>query len=381
VERPVGDESVELGWESLLSDGRVESDFGRDDWVASEEARVVEELVVVVLALSANDKVELEDWVRHIELDVLEVRLVLSILVLDDDRVERSEGELVTLLRVDEHAHNEERGRDVRGSNLGLRGGVENLDVWARNNDEALEVLDTEGDVHVRVQHGGRGNGLSRGAGVEKWDWNIVLGLLLRSVDELVTSIVFANHLEEALTGLSRNLLPNIKVIRGDDVDGLLVQENRNRLRESLSSGIHPVRPQRTSVHVLVANVLRELVRALVNLSKVIVNSRLYRLRLRSSAWIGERLEKRIVLTRARLVALLGNREAATPRSLHGLQTRTRVNDKRLVKIIRNISNLGSQVKSAESNSRVKAERNPLKRKRSKRSETLAPERECCLII
>ncbi len=151
VECPVGNKSVELGWESLLSDGGVESDLGGDDWVSSEESRVVEELVVVELALSSDDKVEFEDWVGHVELDVLEVRLVLSVLVLDDDGVEWGEGELVTFLGVDEDAHDEERGGDVGWGDFCLGGGVENLDVWSRDDDESLEVLDTEGDVHVCV--------------------------------------------------------------------------------------------------------------------------------------------------------------------------------------------------------------------------------------
>lgn len=382
MECPVGDESVESRWESLLSDGGVESDLCRDDWVSSEESRVIEELVVVVLALSSDDKVELEDWMGHVELDVLEVGLVLSVLVLDDDGVEWRKRELVSFLGVYEDAHDEERGGDIGGGDFSLGSGVKDLDVWSRDDDESLEVLDTEGDVHVGEEHGRGGDGLSWRSGVEERDWHIVLGLFLGSVDEFVSGVVFADHLEESFAWLSRDFLPDVEVIGGDDVDGLLVEENGNGLGKSLSSGIHPVSPEWSRIDILGALIrLGKLVGALVHLGEVVVDSRLDSLGLGTSTWIRKRLEECIVLAGACLVAVLGDGESASSSTSHGAKTWSRVDHKGLVQVVGDFTDVGSQVKSSKSDGGVEAERDPLKRKWSEGSETLSPESERCLVV
>jgi len=275
------------------------------DWIASEETGKVEIVVIVKVALSSNEKVEFEDWMRKVELDVLEVRLVLSVLVLGDDSVHWRDGELITFLGINEDASDEERCVDIVLGDFGSGGGGEDLDVWSRNLDESLEVLDAENNVHVRVQESSGGHGLSWSSGVEEWEWHIVVLRFLGGKNTLFESVVFTDHLEETLTWLSSEFFGHVEVVTGDDIDGLLVEENGSGFGESLSSGIDPSSPEWSARNIVRAVLSSVLVRALVNLSKVGIDTRLNGLGIGLCARIGKRLEIGLVFARASLFAFL----------------------------------------------------------------------------
>lgn len=221
----------------------VEAEVDALDGVASPLARVVEVVVLQLLASTTNAPDEFDDGVIEVELDAdlagtgadgVELELV-------DELLEGAGGETIALLDVEVDVGGFDAGAEVVGGDLLTISGLYDHEVVGGHLDALLEVLELDVDLDTVELEGDEREGVSGGEGEPEGEWDVEASVLLGVRDELGDGPTLADHLFESLSGLSGELFPHVEEVVGEGVDDLASDDQARAANQELSDGVGPV--------------------------------------------------------------------------------------------------------------------------------------------
>ena len=316
VELPRLHQAVVGGLATLLANRRVEADLRRGDRILAQQARVVEPVVGVGLALALHNPDELNHGVRELETHVVEARAEREVLVLSDQRVERGNCELVALLHVEVDVAQINPRVEVADGDVVTRGAVHNRKLLIAHNDHVAELLEAHCDFGLRVKHRHCRQGLAGAGSEEERQRHVQVARLLRVVDQILTAVSLANHLGEALARLAGELLPDVEHIRIERVDNLVADDDGRLLDQELTNGVRPVRPVALLIRAD-TSVAAKFVARLVDAIQVVVDTAL-ELSIAAQSLVRVGAEHGIILLRACIRAIGGGGKHATTATRRG---------------------------------------------------------------
>jgi len=227
----------------------VENKLDLVDGVAVVHAGVVEVVVDFILATTAHGPDELDHGVIEVNCNMgLGRRSHGHSEALDGIHklLKAGGGEAITLGTVQVDVEALEVYGDV-GVDDGAAGGtIENTGGIAtkqgrRDLDAALERGELADDLHGVELEGDQGQGISGVVGKPEGKGNVEGTGVLGVGHELGHGESLANHLEEALAGLARQLFPHEEIVVVHGVDDLATNDDTDALRHKLANSIDPV--------------------------------------------------------------------------------------------------------------------------------------------
>ncbi len=254
VDARVGDVGVELVGLHEAEVGRVahgdtlggvEHQAGGDQGVLAQDARVVEPVVGVGLALAADGPDELNARVGKGQLNTADARVEVGVQGrhLGGELLKPGGRKAVTLQRVEVHLGGVQvHHQVVLGQHAGAVA-LDDLNVGAGHDDAVLQGLELHPD---RGRGHGHGHQRERVTGrlceVEGQGHPQLAGLVREGL-QIFQTVELTNHLGQALAGLAAQLLPHEQVVVVQRVHGLLVDLELRFADEELADSVRPSGP------------------------------------------------------------------------------------------------------------------------------------------
>ena len=254
----------------------VEVERGGDDRVPAVDARPVEPVVALLLALAAHGPHELDDGVVEIELetDLRIAGLHLERLVLDDEHFIVSGGKAIALDGVQVHVGGLEARRKVVGREAARGGAVLDDDVGAGHDDAALEALEVDVNLDaVELQRGERKR-LARMLSEPEREGDVESAAGARVNDKLRARVPLANHLGETTARLAGELLPHEEEIVVKGVDCGATDDDARGADEELADVVCPVSPDAVELGAEGAGAVLGLLAALERCARAVLVAR-----------------------------------------------------------------------------------------------------------
>ena len=206
------------------------------------------EIVPVVgefVGFATDSPEKLNDWVIEVELHAdlrvgrsLHVRLGLG----DENLIVRGR-KAIALDRVQVHVRRLEVRRKIVGSQAASSCAVLDRDVVRRDDDASVKLLKVDLQHDTMELQGRQSECLARMLREPERKGYPKCSLLTRVTDKLTAGKALANHLREAFSGLSGELLPHEEEVVVQGVDGRPTDDDTRALHEELADVVRPVRP------------------------------------------------------------------------------------------------------------------------------------------
>ena len=229
----------------LLAGGGVEVDLNGDQGLLPGNAGVVEPVVALLLALSADRPDELNDAEGEVQGDAGSGAAHGGVQGggLGDELLEPGGGEAVTLQHVQEDLRAVHGRADVAGIQGAAAVALHHLHVGGGHDHAVLQLLELHHQLGASEHDGHQGQGIAGGLGEVEGQGHVQGAGGIGGGNEVVTAVVLTNHLGQALAGLAGQLLPHEQVVIVQGVNGLGADDQGRAPDDELADGIHPVSP------------------------------------------------------------------------------------------------------------------------------------------
>jgi len=221
----------------------VQAQADTHDRIAVLVAREVKGVVGRGLALTLDCPQELQSGVIKVELCLHSAALGSSreLLHLRNKLLEGTHGESITFLHIKVNISGIKNSIQVLVvDRLAVRAS-DDIDITVRHLNHALKRGEAHVDLHrVKLERHKR-KGIARVPGKVERQGHVETSAVRRILDQRSQSEALTNHLFQALTGLTAELLPHVHVVREHGIDDLTTNGKGSPSDRSKTNLIHPV--------------------------------------------------------------------------------------------------------------------------------------------